>query len=187
MAKAPAAVPPAAAEPLARLEALLLSADAPLAPRRLASLLGWSAAAEAPRWIAALNETLAADGSAFRAYAAGEGYVLATLPELRPFLEPWRQAQEGPALGSAALQALAIVAYRQPIARADIELARGAPCVEVLKALADDGWVKVVGRDDTLGRPALYGTTRQFLAEFGFEKLEELPELAGLARRPPVA
>ena len=170
----------AAHDHLVRLEALLFSADAPVPPRKLASLLGWQAAAEAPRWIAALNEGYQTDGAAFRAYAAGEGYILATLPELRPLLEPWRQAQEGPALAGPALQTLAVVAYRQPIAKADIELARGAPCAETLKTLIDDGWIKVVGKEDTLGRPSIYGTTRQFLAEFGFDTLEELPELAGL-------
>ena len=171
------------AETMARLEAALLAADAPVSPKRLASLLGWTAVAEAPRWIAALNEGYATDGAAFRARAAGDGYILATLPELRPFLEPWRQAQEGPAMGAATLQALAIVAYRQPLARADLELARGAPCGEILKELVEEGWIKVVGKDDSLGRPPLYGTTRQFLAEFGFERLDELPEIAGL-RRP---
>jgi segregation and condensation protein B len=83
------------------------------------------------------------------------------------------------------LETLAIIAYRQPIARADVEAVRGVQCSEVLQMLMEKGLVRIAGRDDSLGRPMLYGTTKKFLQTFGLKSLKELPPAPDLA--PPRA
>jgi segregation and condensation protein B len=86
-------------------------------------------------------------------------------------------------LSPAARETLAIVAYRQPIMRADIELIRGVQCGELLRLLMEKGLVRIAGRHDSLGRPVLYGTTKKFLQVFGLKGLQDLPEVEQL--RPP--
>jgi segregation and condensation protein B len=170
---------------LDRLEALRFVAEEPLTARRLAAWLGLPAPAELPPLIARLNARYEAEGSAFTAQTTAAGHFLATRPELHAALKDWWQAQGAAPLGDAALQALAVVAYRQPITRADVESYRGVPCAEVLKGLLDEGWIKAVGKEESLGRPTLYGTTRKFLAELGFASLGELPHVAGLVGPHP--
>jgi segregation and condensation protein B len=167
---------------LARLEALLFAAEEPLDNRRLAKLLGVTSEADAARLVERLRDSLERDGSAFVVQSVGEGFQLTTRIDLAPSLEPWLAAQESTPLTDASLKTLAVVAYRQPVTRADVDLLRGAPSAEILRNLVDSGWVQVVGQEETLGRPKLYGTTRKFLQEFGLRSLGELPPLEGLSK-----
>jgi segregation and condensation protein B len=118
---------------------------------------------------------LAADGSAFRVEDIAGGYQLLTRPEFHPWLVRLRQTAGEPKLSGALLETLAIVAYRQPIMRADLEAVRGVHCGDALRTLMERGLVRIAGRHDSLGRPVLYATTKKFLATFGLRDLRDLP------------
>ncbi|MFM1880873.1 MAG: hypothetical protein RLZZ344_1107 [Pseudomonadota bacterium] len=105
------------------------------------------------------------------------GWRFQSRPELHEYLDRLR-SEKPPKYSRAALETLAIVAYRQPVTRNDIEDIRGVMvATTVMKSLEDRGWVEVIGHRDAPGRPALYGTTRQFLDDLGLRSLEELPPL----------
>jgi len=104
------------------------------------------------------------------------GYQLRTRPELGPWLARL-ESQKPVRFSRPALEALAIVAYRQPVTRAEIEEVRGVDCGGVLKTLLDKGLVRIVGKKDVPGRPLLYGTSKRFLEAFGLATLAELPSL----------
>lgn len=112
---------------------------------------------------------------AFQIYELGDGYQILTRPEFAPFLERFDSVPRPPYLSGAALETLAIVAYRQPIGRIEIEEVRGVSASSVLRTLTDWELIEVVGRGEGLGRPLLYGTTRRFLDHFGMSGLDELP------------
>src|SRR5205814_1883461 len=143
------AAEPAAAGPdvrdarLARLEAVLFAAEEPLAARRLAALAELADAADARRLVDRLRDLLAADGSAFRVEELAGGYQLLTRPEFHPWLVRLRQTAGEPKLTGALLETLAIVAYRQPIMRADLEAVRGVHCGEARRQLMEPGLVRI--------------------------------------------
>lgn len=160
---------------LAAVEAALFAADEPLTPHRLAVAAVLSDAAEARRLVRRLQELYERGDSAFQVEEAAGGYQLLTRPELHPWLARMRRTSTEIRLSAPARETLAIVAYRQPIVRADVEAIRGVQCSEVLRQLMEKGLVRIAGRDDSLGRPVLYGTTRKFLQVFGLKSLKELP------------
>jgi segregation and condensation protein B len=168
---------------LALVEAALLAADEPLSPRKLSAAAGMADAAEARRLVQRLRELYERDGSAFQVEELAGGYQLLTRPEYHPWLARLRRGAAELRLGPAARETLAVVAYRQPIPRADVEAVRGVQCSEVLRQLMEKGLIRIAGRDDSLGRPVLYGTTRKFLQVFGLKSLRELPGAGDL--RPP--
>lgn len=165
-------------ERLARVEAVLLAADEPLPPRRLAQAAGLSDAAEARRLVRRLRELYEQDGTAFQVEELAGGYQLLTRPEFHPWLRSLRQNQEELRLSAPARETLAIIACRQPIMRADIEAIRGVQCGEILRVLMEKGLIRIAGRHPSLGRPVLYGTTRKFLQVFGLQDLRDLARLA---------
>src|SRR5262249_51647823 len=146
-----------------------------LTPRRLASVARLADAAEARRLVRRLQALYRGDGSAFQVADAAGGYQLLTRPEFHPWLARMRRSSIELRLSGPARETLAIVAYRQPIMRADVEAIRGVQCSEVLRQLMEKGLVRIAGRDDSLGRPVLYGTTRKFLQVFGLKSLKDLP------------
>jgi len=151
---------PLARDPLlAALEAALLMADEPLPGRRLAQVIG-----------------VEADGTAFQIEELAGGFQLLTRPEYHRWLASLRRGGVEVRLTGPARETLAIVAYRQPIMRAEIEAIRGVHCGETLRLLMEKGLVKIVGRDDSLGRPVLYGTTKKFLQIFGLKSIKDLPQ-----------
>src|SRR5262245_48575433 len=161
-APGPSATDPQARDArLARLEAVLFSADEPLTARRLTGLAELADAAEARRLVERLRDLYAAEGAAFQVEELAGGYQVLTRPEFHPWLVRLRQSAGEPKLSGALLETLAIVAYRQPIMRADVEAVRGVHCGEALGQLMERGLVRVVGRDDSLGRPLLFGTTKR--------------------------
>jgi segregation and condensation protein B len=174
-------------ERLARVEAVLLAADEPLPPRRIAQAAGLSDAAEARRLVRRLRELYQQDGTAFQIEEIAGGYQMLTRPEFHPWLRSLRQNQEELRLSAPARETLAIIAYRQPIMRADIEAIRGVQCGEILRVLMEKGLIRIVGRHPSLGRPVLYGTTRKFLQVFGLQDLKDLTRLANppLPEAPP--
>jgi segregation and condensation protein B len=172
-----------AADPLGRdpamamLEAVLLIADEPMPMRKLVQVLALPDAASVRRLLAKLQEQYDADGSAFELEELAGGFQLMTRPEYHRWLTTTRHGQHDLKLTAPSRETLAIVAYRQPIMRADIESIRGVHCGETLRLLMEKGLVKITGRDDSLGRPVLYGTTKKFLQVFGLKSLKDLPNI----------
>ena len=157
------------------VEALLFASDAPLTAGDIARA-GESLDEDAVE--AAIQELRAsyeASGRAFQIYEVAGGYQIMTLPDFAPYLERFATVPQSPKLSQAALEALAVIAYRQPIDRVEIEEIRGVASSGVLRTLQDRGLIDVVGRGEGLGRPMLYGTTQKFLEHFGFRSLDDLP------------
>lgn len=175
--------PPCADHPLeARLEALLAAGDRAMSEARLAELLaidGKGAAATVREAIERLNEQYERTGRVFRAVKVAGGWQLLTQPEFEPLLRRLHEQRHEWRLSQAALETLSIIAYRQPIMRAEIEAIRGVACGEVLRALLERRLIRIAGRAEQLGRPMLYGTTPHFLKVFGLPALDALPPLEG--------
>jgi segregation and condensation protein B len=161
---------------LALVEAALMAADEPLTVRRLAAVTHLENVTEARRLIRKLQSLYEEDGSAFQIHELAGGFQLLTRPEFHPWLARWRRSGYDLRLSAAARETLALVAYRQPIMRAEIEAVRGVQCGDVLRLLMEKGLVRITGRHDSLGRPVLYGTTKKFLQVFGLKSLKELPQ-----------
>ena len=172
---------------MARLEAALLVANGPLAPRRLAQFATLADATEARTLVRRLNACYDRDGTAFRIEQVAAGYQLLTRPEYVNWLQKLHQRQAELKLSPPAQETLAILAYRQPITRADIEAIRGVGSIEIIKQLLDRGLVRIGGNDDSLGRPHLYETTRRFLEVFGLKSLDDLPLADKLRPARPAA
>ncbi len=174
-------------DPLARdavlttVEAILVLADEPLPPRKIALVAGLADAATARRAIRKLQTLLDQDQSAFQIEEVAGGFQLLTRGAFHRWLASLRRGQQEMRLSGPARETLAIVAYRQPLTRADIEAIRGVHCGETLRLLMEKGLVKIAGRHDSLGRPVLYGTTKKFLQVYGLKSLKELPKKNQLA------
>jgi segregation and condensation protein B len=168
---------------LTRLEAVLFVANEPLPARKLVSFAGLIDATEVRTLVAALNESYERCGTAFRIERVATGYRLLTRPAYSLWLGRLHPRDAEVKLSPPALETLTVLAYRQPMTRADIEAVRGVQCSEILKQLMDRGLVRLAGEDNTLGRPFLYETTRKFLELFGLRDLDDLPHAARL-RRP---
>jgi len=165
-----------------RVEAILVSSDRALSDARLIELLGLPTKGGKSRLreaIDGLNETYASSNRAFRIEPLAGGWQMMTQPAFGPLLTRLHQVRQSSKLSQAALETLSIVAYRQPIMRAEIEAIRGVASGEVLRGLMERRLVKIVGRAEELGRPMLYGTTKEFLEVFGLANLEDLPAVEG--------
>jgi segregation and condensation protein B len=181
-AAAPAEAPtaPTDAEIAAIVEAILFTTDAPLPPGKIAQVGELPGAKAVRAAIATLNERYEQMGCAFRIDEIGGGFQMLTQSQYHDVLERLTKARSDSKLSQAALETLAIIAYRQPILRADVEAIRGVASGEVLRGLLEKGLVKIVGRAEVIGRPMLYGTTRKFLEVFGLGALEDLPRVEEL-------
>ncbi len=130
--------------------------------------------------IAALNASYEHTGRSFRIEHVAGGYRIMTLPQFARAVAAFHRSRQSTRLTKAALEALAIIAYKQPITRVDLEAIRGVACGEVLRSLMDRRLITIKGRAEELGRPLLYGTTKQFLDAFGLASLTDLPQMAEL-------
>jgi segregation and condensation protein B len=173
----------APADPAAVIEALLFASDGALSAARLAELVGAGTARDVREHVAALNEKYAAAGLSFRVEELAGGYRLMTLAAYQPWLVKLNRQRSRTRLSDAALETLAIIGYKQPIIRAEVEAIRGVACGEALNRLRELGLIKIVGRAEMVGRPMLYGTTRKFLDVFGLADLDDLPPLEAIALR----
>ena len=161
------------------VEAILFASDSSLPASKIAAI----AELTAPRVkeaVEQLNDRYEQARCAFRIEAIAGGYQMMTLPEYHDILKRLLSTKKDNRLTQAALETLAIAAYRQPILRADIEAIRGVACGEMLRSLLEKQLVKIVGRAEVIGRPMLYGTTRRFLEIFGLSRLEDLPRVEEL-------
>jgi len=158
------------------VEALLFVSEEPLPFERIREAAG--AETEAVKTaLKELAEEYDRDGRAFTLEAIGGGYQLLTRPEYVDAIRRLGRARSEGKLSPAALETLAIIAYKQPISRADIESVRGVQSGGVLDTLLDRDLARVAGRGEGLGRPMLYGTTRTFLTAFGLKSIKDLPAL----------
>ena len=162
-----------------RIEAVLMTVDRPLGDRALAEAAAVKSVEEG---IAELNEAYEATGRTFRIVRIASGWQVMTMPESAPILVRLHAQRQQSRLSPAAMETLSIIAYRQPVMRAEIEAIRGVACGEVLRGLLDRRFVRIAGRAEELGRPMLYGTTREFLRVFGLSGIDDLPEVEGLKR-----
>jgi len=171
------------------VEALLFASEAPLSAAELARADESLDEEQVEAALAELRAEYDRDERAFGIFEVGGGYQLLTRPEYAPVLERFDTVPSSQRLSGPALETLAIISYRQPVGRAELEEIRGVGAGGVLKTLQERGLIEVVGRGEGLGRPLLYGTTTFFLQHFGFRSLDDLPrpeELpVVLARRDP--
>ena len=177
--------------PLARLlEAALFASSRPIPVEELAALDPDASPAALRAAIDELREHYDVDGHGVELTEIGGGWQILTRPEYTEAIERAQLAARPSRLSAAALETLAIIAYRQPIGRAEIEEIRGVGVGGVLQSLHERGLIDVAGRGEGLGRPLLYGTTPSFLEQFALRHLTELPrtdELAVALRAEPRA
>ncbi len=160
---------------IARLEAVLFVAKEPLSSRKLGQFASLADGTEARTLIRRLNRRYDSRGFAFRAVEVGGGFQLMTRSKFGPWLRRLDHGQAATRLSVPAMETLAVIAYRQPVPRAELEAIRGVQCGELVRQLLDRGLVRIAGRADELGRPFLYTTTKRFLQVFGLRHLDELP------------
>lgn len=165
------------------VEAVLLTSDKPVKPAQVADALtealGRPVDSDDVRAaVTSLNDSYRSTGRSFTIEIVAAGLRLMARPELSGVLASFHGHRVSNKLSRAALETLAIIAYRQPVTRAEIESIRGVACGEVLRSLMDRRLVTIAGRAEELGRPMLYGTTRDFLSQFGLASIKDLPEMA---------
>jgi segregation and condensation protein B len=161
---------------LAAVEAALFSAEEPLTIRRLSKIAELPDDSATLKLIETLQLQLQRDNSAFQLERVAGGYQFRTRPDYRPWLSRINPSKNDDRLSAAALETLTVVAYKQPITRAEIEAIRGVQSGETLRYLMDKGYLTIVGRQQSLGRPQLYGTTAKFMQVFDLSTLNDLPD-----------
>ena len=169
----------------AHLEAVLFLAREPLNTRKLAGLAHLADGTEARTLIRRLNRFYDETGSAFAAQELAGGFQLMSRPKFAVWLRRLYRWGVEIRLSGPALETLAVVAYRQPVMRAEIEAIRGVDCGEILRQLMDRNLVRITGRAAELGRPYLYATTKRFLQVFGLRHLEDLPRAETMRNPTP--
>ena len=159
------------------LEAVLFVSPEPVPVARLMSILGTFSKAEVVQALGILTHDLDQDGRGIQLVQVAGGYRLVTKQEYGPWLKRMDKAKAAQKLSRSALESLAIIAYKQPLVRSEIEEIRGVETSGVLRTLCERKLVRIVGRKDVPGRPIMYGTTKFFLEHFGLQDLSQLPPL----------
>ena len=168
------------------IEALLFATDAPLSAARLADLVEGCTPGLVRKHVEALNGRYEQVGLSFRIEAIARGYQMMTAPAFHNVISRLHKQRAETRLSPAALETVAVIAYKQPVIRADVEAIRGVACGEVISRLREMGLVRILGRADVIGRPLLYGTSRRFLDVFGLADLDDLPPMEALRIKPKV-
>jgi len=162
------------------LEALLFATDSPLTIARLKKIFPERENAEIRAAITELEQDYTAAGQAFTVVEFGGGWQIATRPEYAPLVDNLLKSRSFTRLSKAGLEVLAIIAYRQPITRLEIDEIRGVNSSGAISTLTERNLITVVGRSQAVGNPLLYGTTREFLNHLGLKGLGQLPDLPAL-------
>ncbi len=162
---------------LAHLEAALFLAREPLSTRKLAKLAKLADGTEARTYLKKLARRYDQRGRALQLVEVAGGFQLLTRPQLASWIGRLHGEAQEVRLSAPALETLSVVAYQQPVVRAEIEAIRGVQCGEILRVLMERDLLRIVGRAEELGRPFLYGTTKKFLQVFGLRRLDQLPLL----------
>jgi segregation and condensation protein B len=162
---------------LARLEAALFLSREPISTRKLANVAKLADGTEARTLLRLLARRYEERASAMQVVEVAGGVQLFTRPAVADWIRRLHGESEEIRLSPPAMETLAVVAYRQPVVRAEIEAIRGVQCGEILRVLMERDLLRIVGRSEELGRPFLYGTTKKFLQVFGLRRLEQLPPI----------
>jgi segregation and condensation protein B len=170
-----------------RLEAVLILSREPLSLRKLAQLANLTDGTEARTLLEGLRRRYDERGCAFQVAQVAGGYQLLSRPRFASWLRALGAGDQETRLSPPTLETLAVVAYRQPVLRAEVEAIRGVGCGEILRQLMDRDLLRIVGRSEELGRPLWYGTTKRFLRVFGLCNLDQLPMADELRRTSKVA
>jgi segregation and condensation protein B len=161
------------------VEALLFASEAPVEAERLQEVLGLGTPGEARELVEALRVRLEGEGRALQVVEVGGGFRLVTRPEVAPWLVKLARSRTRSRLSRPSLEALAIIAYRQPVSRPEVDAVRGVNSEGVLDNLLERRMIRIGGRKDSPGRPFLYETTRDFLVAFGLRDISDLPQVDG--------
>lgn len=159
------------------VEALLFACPHPLSPERVLAIVPGLDRDEVIRAVEELRQDYAGETRSFQVVQVGGGYQLTTKPDYAVWVEKLFESASRAKLSRAALETLAVVAYRQPVLRSAVESIRGVNVDGVLRTLMERNLVRIVGRGEGPGRPLLFGTTKDFLLQFGINKLSDLPKL----------
>ncbi|MFQ6103778.1 MAG: SMC-Scp complex subunit ScpB [Candidatus Glassbacteria bacterium] len=158
------------------VEALIFASDTPLAKGRIASIIGTIETDDVVRIVDELNRGYELGRKPLKIVELAGGYQIVTREEYAPWIRTLFSPRRKLKLSQAALETIAIIAYKQPVARIEIERIRGVNVDGVLKNLLERNLIRIIGRDKGIGRPYLFGTTNEFLSHFGLKKISDLPE-----------
>lgn len=162
------------------VECLIFAAEEPITLRKLTEIIEGADSSQIEEAITQLKKDYDAQGRSFQIEEIAGGYQLFTKSEYYEWAAKLRKKSGETKLSQAALETLAVIAYKQPVLRADVEAIRGVQSGQIIRLLMDRDLVKVVGRDESLGHPLLYGTTKKFLEYFGLKDIKDLPKIEEL-------
>jgi len=174
-------------EPIDVVEALLFASDTPVEADRIAEVLDLESPAAAREIVEALRARLEAEGRALQVMEVGGGFRLVTRPDVAPWLVKLARSRTRSRLSRPALETLAIIGYRQPVSRPEVDAVRGVNSEAVLDNLLERRMIRIAGRKESPGRPFLYETTREFLVAFGLRDLGDQPKVEGELIVPELA
>lgn len=162
------------------VESLIFAAEEPVTLRKLADIIGDVEHNKILEAVAHLKNDYEAQGRSFQIEEVAGGYRFYTKPDYYEWIAKLRKKSGEARLSQASLETLAIIAYKQPVLRADVEAIRGVQSGQIIRLLMEKDLVKVAGRDESLGHPLLYGTTKRFLEYFGLKDIHDLPKIEEL-------
>ncbi|MBW2243558.1 MAG: SMC-Scp complex subunit ScpB [Deltaproteobacteria bacterium] len=168
------------------VEALILASPEPVSAQRLAQIVPYLKPAKAKELVAELGEEYKEQERAFEVWEVAGGYQIRTRPDFSGYLRALH-AERPLRLSRAALETLSVIAYKQPVTRAEVEHVRGVDAGATVKSLVDRKLVRIAGHREVPGRPMLYATTKRFLEVFGLPKLDDLPTLREIEELLPPA
>ena len=174
-------------EPIDVVEALLFASDTPVEAERIAEVLDLESAAVAREIVEGLRSRLDGESRALQVMEVGGGFRLVTRPDVAPWLVKLARSRTRSRLSRPALETLAIIGYRQPVSRPEVDAVRGVNSEAVLDNLLERRMIRIAGRKESPGRPFLYETTREFLVAFGLRYLGDLPKVEGELILPELA
>ncbi len=160
------------------LESLLFVSEIPLTPKKIASFVKDADPEEVQQALAGLQEEINGLDRSFQVIQIAEGFQLVTRPEYHKWAKELYKVISKTRLSKAALEALAIIAYKQPVTRAEVEAIRGVEVSNLIQSLLEKRMIRILGRAETPGRPLLYATTHEFLIHFGLRDLSDLPKIS---------
>jgi len=169
------------------VEALLFASDTPVEASRIQEVLDLESPAVARELVESLRGRLDAEGRALQVMEVGGGFRLVTRPEVAPWLVKLARSRTRSRLSRPSLETLAIIGYRQPVSRPEVDAIRGVNSDAVLDNLLERRMIRIAGRKESPGRPFLYETTREFLVAFGLRDLGDLPKVEGELIVPELA
>lgn len=162
------------------VESLIFASEEPITLRKLTDIIEDADSAQIQEALLQLRVDYDAQGRSFQIEEIAGGYQLFTKPDYYEWIAKLRKKSGETKLSQAALETLAIIAYKQPILRANLESIRGVQSGQIIRLLMEKDLVRVVGRDESLGHPLLYGTTKKFLEYFGLKDIKDLPKIEEL-------